>query len=368
MKKIGFVPHKRRIKKHKVEYLKAIAEAMEDPWQTEDGREVRGVQLELANKCAELTEVPYWTFTDCCTDALQIAIQALTNPGYQILVPSYGCRAFANAVSFMQRQVRFADCDESGNINLDSVVEGLQNNKWGKISAVIVVQNFGTISDVTKIKPICDELKIKIIEDAAPSFPMGEPYTYTPGHASDVACYSFDFTKCPGTLGSGGGMCTSDEELFYLFQEIASHGRSRSTKEVVRVGTKSYLDVTSCAVLLKDIEFFEQYDYRKRRRQVASFYLDNLPYTCVPGDNFIWERYTMNVPHKEVEKVIKKLNAIGCLSRTFFKEPLHLFPWLNTYQDQCPEVESFVANTVMLPSHHFLEDEEVQLIANVLST
>ena len=52
-----------------------------------------------------------------------------------------------------------------------------------------------------------------------------------------------------------------------------------------------------------DIEFFEQYDYRKRRRQVASFYLDNLPYTCVPGDNFIWERYTMNVPHKEVEKV-----------------------------------------------------------------
>jgi len=52
MKKIGFVPHKRRIKKHKVEYLKAIAEVMEDPYQSEDGRDVRGVQLELANKCA----------------------------------------------------------------------------------------------------------------------------------------------------------------------------------------------------------------------------------------------------------------------------------------------------------------------------
>jgi dTDP-4-amino-4,6-dideoxygalactose transaminase len=366
MKKIGFVPHKRRIKKHKVEYLKAIAEVMEDPYQSEDGRDVRGVQLELANKCAELSGVPYWTFTNCCTDALQIAIHALTNPGDQILVSSYGWRAFANAVSFMQRQVRFADCDESGNMDLDSVAEGLQNNRWGKLGAIIVVQNFGTVCDVRKIKPICDELNITVIEDAAPAFQMGESYDYKPGHASDVVCFSFDFTKCPATLGSGGGMAVHTPELHNLIYEISAHGRAKDTT-IVRTGTKSYLDVTSCAVLLKDIELYEQHNYRERRRQVASFYLDNLPYACVPGDNFIWERYTMNVPHKEVEKVIEKLNTVGCLSKTFFKEPLHLFPWLNTYQDKCPKVESFVDNTVMLPSHHFLEDEELELIADVLS-
>ena len=64
-KAIAFIPHKTRIKKHKVEYLKAIAEAMDDPWQTEDGRDVRGVQLELANKCADVYRLLYRCFTNC---------------------------------------------------------------------------------------------------------------------------------------------------------------------------------------------------------------------------------------------------------------------------------------------------------------
>ena len=367
MKKIAFIPHKKRVEKHKLDYLRAIADTMDDPYQAEDGREIRGVQLKLANKCADLSGIPYWTFTDCCTDSLQIAVTTLTNIGDSILVPAYGWRAFANAPVFMGRQVRFVDCDETGNMDMDKTIEGLEKEQWGQIKAVIVVHNFGTVANTKKIWETCKEKNIAIIEDAAPSFYMGEPYDYVPGSLADITCYSFDFTKGPGCLGSGGGLATHDNDLYNIIYQIQAHGTAKD-HSIVRVGTKSFLDMTSCAVLLKEIELYEQHNYRERRRQIASFYLDNLPYTCIPGDNFIWERYTMNVPHKEVEKVIKKLNAIGCLSRTFFKEPLHLFPWLNTYQDQCPEVESFVANTVMLPSHHFLEDEEVQLIANVLST
>jgi len=366
MKKIAFIPHKKRVERHKVDYLRAISDAMEDPYQSEDGRDVRGIQLELINKCAELSGVPYWTFTNCCTDALQISIHALTKPNDVILMSSYGWRAFANAASFMNRQIRFTDCDATGNMDMDLTVEGLKNNKWGKIGAIIVVQNFGTVSDVRKLQPICKELDIPIIEDAAPAFQMGEPYEYKPGHASDVVCFSFDFTKYPGTLGSGGGLAVNDPDLHNLIYEITAHGRAKN-KEIVRVGTKSYLDVTSCAVLLKEIELFEQYEYREQRRQVASFYMDNLPYACVPGDNYIWERYTMSVPRNEVDLVIEKLNAVGCLARTFFKEPLHLFSWLNTYNDSCPITENFVETTVMLPSHHYLEVKELQKVADALS-
>ena len=80
-KSIAFIPHKTRVNRHRVEYLKAINEALEYPYQSEDGRDISYIQKNLYNKCVELSNIPYWTFTNCCTDALQIAVYCLTNPG-----------------------------------------------------------------------------------------------------------------------------------------------------------------------------------------------------------------------------------------------------------------------------------------------
>ena len=366
MKKIAFIPHKKRVEKHKLDYLRAIADTMDDPYQAEDGREVRGVQLELANKCANLSGIPYWTFTDCCTDSLQIAVTTLTNIGDSILVPAYGWRAFANAPVFMGRQVRFVDCDETGNMDMDKAIEGLEKEQWGQIKAVIVVHNFGTVANTKKIWKTCKEKNIAIIEDAAPSFYMGEPYDYVPGSLADITCYSFDFTKGPGCLGSGGGLATHDNDLYNIIYQIQAHGTAKD-HSIVRVGTKSFLDMTSCAVLLKEIELYEQHNYRERRRQIASFYLDNLPYTNIAGDNYIWERYTMSVSRNEVDSVLKKLHDAGCLARIMFKQPLTQFEWVNPNEDKCPETENFVNSIIHIPSHHYMEEWELETIKKALN-
>ena len=360
-KAIAFIPHARRLKAHKVDYVKAIASAMDSPYQSEDGRDLSEIQQKLYNKCAELSGIPYWTFTDCCTDALQIAIHTLTKPGDLIVVPAYGWRAFANAVSFMNRKLQFVDIDDTGNIDIDKL-----HNIPSETKAIIVVHNFGTVVDVTKIKSIVDS-SIKIIEDAAPAFYMGEPYSYIPGSAADAMCVSFDFTKYPGTLGSGGAIAVRDAEIAERIYECSAHGRSRSG-EIVTIGTKSYMDNTSCAVLLKEIELFEQLEYRKRRVEIATWYNDKLPYKSVPGENYIYERYTMSVPFEEVETVIQKLNSVRCLAKTFFKEPLHKYSWLGgVSSDFILKTDEFVSTTVMLPAHHYLENEELERIANVLS-
>ena len=74
----------------------------------------------------------------------------------------------------------------------------------------------------------------------------------------------------------------------------------------------------------------------------------------------------MSVPSFEVEEVIQKLNSVKCLARTFFKEPLHLLPWLNPEKDDCPKTVDFCASTVHLPSHHYLTDEELEKIKSAL--
>ena len=361
-KAIAFIPHKSRTERHQVDYLRAISEAMHDPYQTEDGREMRGVQLELSNKCSSFNGVPHWQFTDCCTDALQISIAALTNQNDVVIVPSYGWRAFANAVAFMNRRVRFCDIDESGNIDLNQLADMIPRVKP---KAVVIVHNFGTVTRVDQIIDLCNKWGVHVIEDAAPAFYMGEPYSYVPGSMSSTACFSFDFTKYPGTLGSGGAVCTNSDEIAERVYEISAHGRGRD-KSIHCVGTKSYMDMTSCAVLLKEIELFEQNKYRERRRQIATWYINNLPYKNIPGENYVWERYTMSVPSFEVEEVIQKLNSVKCLARTFFKEPLHLLPWLNTEGDDCPKTVEFCASTVHLPCHHYLTDEELERIKSAL--
>lgn len=361
-KAIAFIPHKQRVERHRVAYLRAISDAMDDPYQTEDGREMRGVQLELAHRCTSYNGVKHWHFVDCCTDALQISIDALTNPQDTVIVPSYGWRAFGNAVAFMNRQVRFCDIDETGNVDLNQLEDMIRKIKP---AAVMIVHNFGTVARVDQIVEVCELFGVHIIEDAAPAFYMGEPYTYVPGSMSSTACFSFDFTKYPGTLGSGGAICTRSDEISEKIYEISAHGRGKD-KDIHRVGTKSYMDMTSCAVLLKEIELFEQHQYREQRRQVASWYINNLPYENIPGENYVWERYTMSVPSYEVDEVIEKLNSVKCLARTFFKEPLHLLPWLNTYEDECPKTVKFCASTIHLPCHHYLKVEELERMKSVL--
>lgn len=367
MKKIAFIPHSERLKHHKLDYLKSINEYMEYPYQSEDGREIAPIQKILHDKCVELSGVKYWTFTNCCTDSLQIAIHCLTSPGDTILVPSYGWRAFANAVKFMNRKIHFIDIDETGNISLESLKD-YNNKNTLPPAAILVVHNFGTIVNCSIIKNLIQSfgwVRTHIIEDAAPAFYMKEPYSYIPGSDSSVACFSFDFTKYPGTLGSGGAIATNNPDIYNKIYLCTSHGRNFD-KEIVSIGTKSYLDNISCAVLVKEIELFEKFKYREKRNLIANWYKTNLPYAPIKGENYIWERYTIAVPPDKIDIVINSLNSIGCLAKTFFKEPLHKFPWLNDNKAICKITELFCSSTVMLPCHHFLTVEDLNKIKKVL--
>ena len=363
---IAFIPHKRRLKRHRVEYLKAINDALDYPFQSEDGRDISPIQKKLQEKCIQLSGLPYWTFTNCCTDSLQIAVHCLTNPGDTILVPAYGWRAFANAVAFMNRRIHFIDIDETGNISLEALDAACKTLK-NPAAAVLVVHNFGTIVDCNKVANILADnnwLNTCIIEDAAQAFYMGETNSYIPGSASDIVCYSFDFTKNPGTLGSGGGIATRFEDVYNRVFITANHG-STNHKEIVGVGTKSYLDNTSCAVLLKEIEIFEQHEYRKIRAYNATWFNANLPYKKIAGENYISEKYLMEVSECNVSEVLKQLHNVNCLAKTYFKKSLNQYPFYNS-NNICFKAENFIKNTIMIPCHQYLEKEELERIAEAL--
>jgi len=341
-KAIPCIPHKHRLKAHRIEYLKSINEAMDYPFQSEDGRDSSPIHQKLKEQCVKYTGITNWLFTNCCTDSLQIAFQALCDIGDTVIVPAYGWRAIVNAPRFIGCNVLYCDIDETGNIDLSLLSTMIKENKP---KAVLIVHNFGTVVNIAEIKDICKENKTYIIEDAAPSFTMNEPYKYKLGSISDIVCFSFDFTKSPGTLGAGGAIATNNLNIYDKLKIICSHNCIESS-----IGTKSYLDTIAAAVVSKDMELIEQHSYRKKKLEIATFYLNNLPYKTLLGENYIFHRFILLPEKDEKQSLLKKLNSQKILAKSVYKPNC-----VNSTQAQ-----QLYEKAIELPCHAYIDIEDLK--------
>ena len=340
-KAISCIPHKQRIEAHRVDYLKAINDAIDHPWQSEDGREPSPTHIELEAEIKQHINIPYWQFTNCCTDALQIAFHAFCKLGDTVIVPAYGWRAIVNAPKLMGLNIIFCDIDDTGNIDISQAVDLIHQHQP---SAILVVHNFGTLVDVSQLTDVCAKYNVAIIEDAAPSFTMGEPYDYELGSYSDAVCFSFDFTKSPGCLGAGGAIATNDSLNFTRFKTICAH-----TTSEWGVGTKSYLDTTSAAVLLKEIQLIKQNNYRKKKVEIATYYLDKLPYKTLSGKNYIFHRFIILPELNVKETLLKAFKSERILAKSVYQA--------NTLD--CVRAKDFAEKAIELPCHQFIDRDEL---------
>lgn len=334
---IPSIPHKSRMKAHKLQYLRAISDSMDYPFQSEDGRDPSASHQELTETCVEYTDIPYWQFTNCCTDSLQIAFSMLCKVGDTVIVPAYGWRAVTNAPQFVGLNVIYCDIDETGNVSISELHRLIYENQP---AAILIIHNFGTVVDVSELTGICEKYGVKIIEDAAQAFVMKEPYDYKIGSCADIVCFSFDFTKSPGTLGAGGAIATYNPDHFTKIKSICSH----ITNEL-GIGTKSYLDTTAAAVLNCDIKLIEQMQYRQRRVEIATYYINKLPYETLSGKNYIFHRFIILPDKSEKQDLINKLKSQKILAKPVYKP--------NT--DACTYANRFYESAIELPCHQFID-------------
>jgi len=337
---IASIPHKQRLAAHKIDYLRAMSDSVDYPFQSEDGRGMSPAHQTLTDTCIKLTGLAYWQFTNCCTDSLQIAFSIACDIGDTVIIPAYGWRAIMNAPMFVGLNVVFCDIDETGNVDLDKLEKLIIEHEP---SAVLIVHNFGTIVDVRKISSVCSSLGVKIIEDAAPSFPINVTEGYKVGTASDFVCFSFDFTKSPGCLGAGGAIATSKQDIAFAISTVCSH---TSTGRLV--GTKSYLDTTSAAVLNTDMQLVVANNYRTKRVEIANIYNKVLPYPKLAGINNIYHRFIIIPDAKEKDSVIAAFNEQKILAKPVFKANWPL-----------PLATQFADSAIELPCHHFIDKDDL---------
>lgn len=149
------------------------------------------------------------------TAGLHLALLLLgVGPGDRVFVSTFTFAASANPICYCGAEPVFLDCEASSwNLDPDLLAEALaiahRENRLPK--AVIAVDLYGQCADYARIRPICEQYGVPLIQDSAES--LGAYHGNEPaGLQGDLAVFSFNGNKILTTGGGGILLCRTSEQ------------------------------------------------------------------------------------------------------------------------------------------------------------
>ena len=156
------------------------------------------------------------------TTALTMCLKVLgIKKGDKVAVSDFSFPATANVVEDVEAIPVFIDVDkDTCNMSVDDFCSKLDD----KVKAVIFVDALGNPSGLDKIKAVCEEFGIPLIEDAACAIGSSVNGVKV-GNIADLTCFSFHPRKLL-TTGEGGAILTNNAEYAAWLDIKANHGAS----------------------------------------------------------------------------------------------------------------------------------------------
>jgi len=160
---------------------KYIKECLDTGWVSSAGRFVDLFEDKIAN----YTGAKFAIACSNATSALFISLKILgVKWDEEVIVPTLTFIAPVNTIKYLGAEPIFMDSDEFCNIDVDKTIEFIEsetkfknnisyNKKTGKIiRAILPVHVLGNAVDLERLKNICDERNIVILEDASESWEL----------------------------------------------------------------------------------------------------------------------------------------------------------------------------------------------------
>ncbi len=302
------------------------------------------------------------------TDALHLALLAEgIGEGDEVITSAFTFIATAEAIKYVGAKPVFVDIDpQTFNITAENIEKAITP----QTVAVMPVHLFGQPADMIKIKALCDQYGLKLIEDCAQSFGARINDQQT-GSVGNAAGFSFFPSKNLGAFGDGGLVTTHSDETAAMVKKLRNHGSDvRYYHDVI--GYNSRLDEMQAVVLRAKLKRIDQYN--QARRHAAHLYSElmaDLPLTTPYEDGIgehVYHQYTLLCDRRD--DVIKALQdeQIGCA--VYYPVPLHQ---QKVFKQECeglslPVTESVAAQCFSLPICPSLDDETVKKIVTVIQS
>lgn len=385
-----------------------VLEVLESGWLT-TGPKVNQFEREFSSFIGSKHAIA----VNSCTAALHLALEAIgIQEGDEVIIPTMTFGATAEVIRYFKAKPVLVDINPyTMNIDPDKIEEMLVRCKGSGVSrphslrvkAIIPVHFGGLSCDMDAIIEIAKRYNLKVIEDAAHTFPA----TYNRrmiGTIGDMTCFSFYATKTI-TTGEGGMITTDNDEYAERIRTMSLHGISRDAwkryssegswyYEITAPGFKYNLTDLAAAIGLAQLKKAES--MCKRRQKIASIYNEafkDILEIEIPVDGKIRGLEGVKTGKREIESehswhlyVIKlNLERLTIDRNQFIDEikeqgigtsvhfiPLHIHPYYRDtygYKPQDFPIAYEVYNRIIsLPVYPKMSDEDVgRVVEAVLS-
>jgi len=344
-----------------------------------------------------LNPPPFCMAVNSATSGLHLAMEAAgIGKGDLVLVPSITFTSTAEVVRYLGAEVVFVDVLKDGfHMDPAALEYTLSKLEKGRAKAVAPVHYGGLPCDMDAIVPVARKYGLKIIEDAAHSFPSfvqdkdESAKGRWAGLFGDVGVFSFYATKTI-TTGEGGMVVTREKAIADRVRIMRSHGIDRSVwdrysnvkaswyYQVVEPGYKYNIpDILSA---LGRAQLRRAYDLLAMRQKIAAVYdeafRDDSHFLIPPtGSGDARHLYPLRLCPENLpltrDEFAEKLQERGIGISVHFI-PLHTMPYYkNRYSLQdsdLPEALKTFNRTISLPIWPGMTESQIeQVIAAVKS-
>lgn len=311
------------------------------------------------------------------TAALHLAVQAVTQPGDEVLVQSLTFLASFQAITAAGCiPVACEVVPETITLDLDDAKKRLTP----RTKAIMPVHYASNPGDLDAIYAFAARHGLRVIEDAAHAFGCRDKGRKI-GTFGDIACFSFDGIKNI-TSGEGGAVVTGDGEAAQIVRDARLLGVQRDTEkryagqrswefEVKHQGYRYHLSNVLAAIGRVQLQRFSR-EFAPRRVALAGLYRQML--SGVPGLRLLQADLNEIVPHIQPVRVLagrrdelrQFLGEVGIETGIHYR-PNHLLRFFGGGRVSLPVTEGLYGELLSLPLHPALTAAEVSWICGQVS-
>lgn len=344
-----------------------INEMLRNGWY---GNQAYSYVEKFEHEFAEFHGRKYGLMTPNCTSAIHLLLAGMgITYEDEVIVPDVTWIASAAPIIYQRAKVIFADVSaDTWCLSSETILKKITE----RTKAVIVVNLYGNMPEISEIENLCGQRGIALIEDAAEAIgsKLSEKRAGSFGNAS---VFSFHRTKTL-TTGEGGMLVTDDPVLYERCKFLRDHGRAPGTYFNTEV-TFKYMP-SNLAAALGFAQFQRLDELVEKKRTIWKSYkdllgdLDGITFNPEPIGvfNSVWSTVLMADPATGLNRdsIMNGFEKLDLPSRPFFY-PLSSLPAFEKHLDDNLELRPVALKLsqkgVCLPSALNLENEQIERVA-----
>ncbi len=301
-------------------------------------------------------------------DAIELSLRALDiGAGDEVIVPSNTYIATWLAISRCgATPVAIEPDPETHCMNPDNIAALMTKNT----KAVLPVHLYGQPAESRRIRAICDQFDLKMIEDAAQAHGamIGAARV---GALGDAIAWSFYPGKNLGAFGDGGAVTTNNEQVARRVARLRNYGSEIKYVNLEK-GFNSRLDPMQAAALRVKLPFLD--NWNARRHHIAHRYSNalNREFLVLPtetiGTTHAWHIYAVRHAQRDVLQSLLAKRGVGSLihyptapfeQKAYSEFAIHAHKW--------PIARQLANEVLSLPVGPHMDSESVETVIEVVN-